>query len=137
MQQISPIKVGNFKAAVTTDLRELFAHTHDVMSGSDLTSKQYPLDEQYEMFVVCEVAVKGDKDTLDMERTEENILELLRYLNEQGLRIPEIHPKIRRFSATTRAVALKLHLDRVRPDRPKLDPEALESLFLEPSRSSS
>lgn len=131
------MKVGNFQVPVTPSLRELFSHTHAEMSGSKPTDPQYPSSEQYEMYLACEVPVKGDKDKIDPEKTEDNLLELLHFLTENGVPVPVIYGPIRTFGRRTKAVSLRFHLDRVRAreaeEKQEQEREASMPLFLAPA----
>jgi hypothetical protein len=124
------VKVGNFVVPVTPSLRELFSHTHDMMSGAQPADKQFPHDEQYEMYLICEVAHKADKNQIDVEKTEDNLLEMIHYLNEQGVDVPEIIGTARCFSPRTRSVAVRLHLKEVRARHAS---EQAELHFMAPS----
>ncbi len=123
--------VGNFEVPVTASLRELFSRTHDKMSGSKPDDQQYPHDEQYEMYLACEVTADGDDSKIDTVKTEKNLLELIHYLNENGLAIPCITAYARCFSTRTRGVATRLHLKEVR-ERQAEGRSAL--LFLAPAK---
>lgn len=124
--------VGKFEVPVTPSLRELFLRTHVSMSGSKPTDYQYPTDEQHEMYFACEVAMAGDSSKIDMEKTEDNLLELLHYLNGNGVPVPEILGTIRCFGSRTRGVALRLHLKEVRERKKEEERNASMPLFLAP-----
>lgn len=136
MQQ-SSVKIGNFQVAVTPSLRELFSHTHAEMSGSEAADQQYPSSEQYEMYLACEVPVKGDKHKIDPEKTEDNLLELLHFLTENGVPVPEIIGAVRCFGPRTRGVSLRLHLHEVRTrkaeEKQEQERNASMPLFLAPA----
>lgn len=97
----------------------MFSRTHDMMSGSKPNDPQYPYEEQYEMYLLCEVVLPDDKNKLDMDKTEDNLLELIHYLNENGVPVPAIIGKlkdsgVRCFSTRTQSLAMRLHMRDVR-----------------------
>ena len=114
MHQSSVVMVGNFSVPVTPNLRELFSRTHAAMSGEEPTSQQFMHDEQYEMYLVCQIAHKGKKGKLDKEQTEDNLLELIDFLFRNGVPVREIIGEIRCFGKRTRGVAIRLHCEEIR-----------------------
>lgn len=123
---------GRYQIAITPSLRELFTHTHAQMSGRDPESKQYPFDEQYEMYLVCQESLPGKKQVIDPEKTEDNLLELLHYLHESGVAVPAIIAEIRCFGDRTKGVAMRMRVREVGEHKKSTKAQA-DSLFSHPA----
>lgn len=85
--ETSGIMVGDFPVPYTAWLREIFASTHNMMSASLPSDKQFSFEEQEEMFVMCE--------NEDPAQQASNRLELIHYLARQGVPVPKMHRKLR------------------------------------------
>lgn len=102
-------------------LLALIQRTHLAMSGvKSSDGRQFSRSEQREMYFLCEVALPGNRAVLDKPKTEDNLLALISYLHQNGVRMPGIIGRIRRFGSKTRALAMKLHLGDYRHQQERL-----------------
>lgn len=100
-----------FEIAHTKELRDTFARIHQEMSGANPSGPQFPFKEQYEMYKSCAVPNRALPDEIDVEKTEDNLLELIHYLNENGVGVTKIFGPARTFSRQTQGVSMRLRLD--------------------------
>lgn len=139
LHQNDAVSDGTLESSKQAQLCDEFARTHLMMSGSTPSTKQFPPDEQYEMFLLCEVQLAGNKNELDKEQTETNVLELIRYLNGNGVRIPDIIPEVRRFNSAlgspTRRLVMGLHVGEYRRQRQEAVKASMKAgvVFKEPT----
>lgn len=107
---ISTFTNGRYEITITPSLRDQFAEKHATMSGSKPGSKQYPYDEQKKMYEICVASKAGAKGQIDWVKTEDNLLELIHFLDANGVAIPDIIPAIRRYSERTLGISMRLHV---------------------------
>ncbi|MGV9001545.1 MAG: hypothetical protein ACOH18_01140 [Candidatus Saccharimonadaceae bacterium] len=113
MHQISSTATEQFKITVTASLRELFAQTHaKTDSDPDAANKKFPTSEQFKLYLVCQAASNDDA-----VKFEDNLLELMEYLDEEGLPIAQISIGIRLYSPRTKGVAIRLAIARHRENQ--------------------
>lgn len=118
--------------AIAPEMRTVFERTHAMMSGAAPTTQQYPLSEQREMYLMCEVMIDGSKTMVDEEKTEDNLLGLIKFLHDKGIAVPDIIGDARCFGSRTRQLAMHLHLRAYRVRQAQQVQEAAKVVFTSP-----